>query len=871
MDDILSQIIAYAPDRIDTELKVRALVQGSRNMDQEPRNMYNQGSSVDHAVRSVDPERDSFKKISNVLGAYRRYRRGEKNPALNFNQFFELYSTENFAEGGRTGFDKGGPLTGDKFKEIVTKYPDKTNQELLNYFNKNKFTNRYGEPLNLNVITTNKSKFFDIAAETKSQTPKGYISSTEVFENLPISKKDYFRVKQAKEGGTLLTKEIDKLLKPVKIGDTFYFKKPGKNDSRSFSRLADKTGRLNNRIADLMLDFDTAYGKQFFSKGNVPDIDAVAKKFNITDSTAGKVTTRLAQWYGGQDFKNPQLKDLKRNKVTSNRLFKTLEKSGFGNPYRDGLYQIQLQTIDAKLGNKQGTFESFKNKAKQILKDNKIPVYDPKMGKNAFGFNINEIAGVTGSAKSKAAEFSQFVDVMEGNINTKAMAGFQSKLSTARAAIEKDPTKLSVESKKINKMAKNLEKTYGVELPRLQDPDATKYFSPKRLNELKAQGLDIVKAAERAGYTIQMPKNAMTITEFTDPKNANQLKKDLLKLAGTANKKCKGLLSYGGRVGLAEGLSPEFCINEGKKVARDLVAKNIEGTLAQKSIMKRVTSGVTNFVKSILDPKELFDIKKQLFSKGAIASVPIFDAVMAADDALRKDMDPKEAFAKTLSFGSIPRAMGFTDNIGVINAKKMLENPNLSPAGKEYAQLIIDSGDYEKMQSDTTGGMTKKFTEFKEMQNKIKNASTSGRFDYENALAEMQGTFKAKPKENKFFFDDAPDKPDVTPLTNKFATPAKSRGPMTEKKKQKVDYTPLTYQNYKPFSFTKEEFEDTMRQMGSLKEGQIYNNDFYKETIEAPMKASQFKEFMEVPGFKGTQNNFLSQGLKLPPKQVKKA
>ena len=74
MDDILSQIIAYAPDRIDTELKARALVQAQRNIDKEPRNMYNQGSSVDHAVRSVDPERDSFKKISNVLGAYRRYR-----------------------------------------------------------------------------------------------------------------------------------------------------------------------------------------------------------------------------------------------------------------------------------------------------------------------------------------------------------------------------------------------------------------------------------------------------------------------------------------------------------------------------------------------------------------------------------------------------------------------------------------------------------------------------------------------------------------------------------------------------------------------------------------------------------------------------
>ena len=82
----------------------RDVVPDPRPMDQEPRNMYGQGSSVDHAVRTVNPEQDSFKKLSNVLGAYRRYRRGEKNPKINFNQFFELYSTENFAEGGRTGY-----------------------------------------------------------------------------------------------------------------------------------------------------------------------------------------------------------------------------------------------------------------------------------------------------------------------------------------------------------------------------------------------------------------------------------------------------------------------------------------------------------------------------------------------------------------------------------------------------------------------------------------------------------------------------------------------------------------------------------------------------------------------------------------------
>jgi len=457
------------------------------------------------------------------------------------NRFMRANPRTEKAGGGRIGFAEGPKkiLTGEKFIEIAEKFPDANNQQLLEYFNKNNFVNRTGDPLSIGAIKTQKSKFFDIAAETKAKIPKGYIKSTNVFKNLPISKEDYFRVKQAKEGGTLLTQEIDKFLKPVKIGEVFYFKKPNKTDLKSFVRLADKTGRLNNRIADLMIDFDKVYGKNF-AKGIIPDIEDVKQKFNITDSTAGKVTTRLAQWYGGQDFKNPQLKDLKRNKVVSNKMFKTIEKSQFGNPYRDGLYKISLETIDAKLGNKQGTFEKFKTQAKQILKNNNIPIYDPKMGKNAFGFNINEIAGVTGSAKSKAAEFSQFVDIMDGNINTKAMAGFQSKFSTVRQIIENDPTKLSVESKKINKIAQDLEKRYGVELPRLRDPDATKYFSPTRLRELNAQGLDIVKAAERAGYTVQMPKGAVTVQEFIGNKKTQA---NLLKKMGF---KCKFAGSNGG-------------------------------------------------------------------------------------------------------------------------------------------------------------------------------------------------------------------------------------------------------------------------------------------------------------------------------------
>ena len=46
--DILSQIIAYAPDKIDTETKARAMVQG-------PRNMYNQGQLVSPSVDGSRP------------------------------------------------------------------------------------------------------------------------------------------------------------------------------------------------------------------------------------------------------------------------------------------------------------------------------------------------------------------------------------------------------------------------------------------------------------------------------------------------------------------------------------------------------------------------------------------------------------------------------------------------------------------------------------------------------------------------------------------------------------------------------------------------------------------------------------------------
>jgi hypothetical protein len=351
---------------------------------------------------------------------------------------------------------------------------------------------------------------------------------------------------------TEFSKKLDEILDVTRVTPKNpMYKIPTDSDIKKLTPLLDITpsNSLKNLTADNIVKLNKKYAGMYKS-GKLPSLETVLKDFpNMTSTQAGNATIRLSQIYSGNKFKlfsnlNPQIKkaveNIKVNKKLGDKVFKLIGGSKF-NEYRSSMYRISLGIIDEKLGNKKGTFESLKLKARNILKENKIPIYSPEK-KNAAGkiiqkakpgFNINEIAGVSGSAKSKAAEFSQFVDVMEGNLNQKTMANFQSKLSSARQIIENNPSMLASESKKINKLALNLEEQYDVELPRLKDSDATKYFSSKRLQELKDQGLDIAKASERAGYTVQMPKSAKTIKEFvTDPKATKSLVAKILKNSG---------------------------------------------------------------------------------------------------------------------------------------------------------------------------------------------------------------------------------------------------------------------------------------------------------------------------------------------------
>jgi len=377
--------------------------------------------------------------------------------------------------------------------------------------------------------------------------PKNYITIDELEKKLGIPKISF-----AYDKRTELVKFIEKNLEPKLFGSitggggkTKYFKEPGKRLTDKILQIYDSTNAdiLRNKTVK---NVNTLYNNYLdvYKQGKLPNFEDVK---GMTPGEVGNATTRLAQILDGKKFKNTELEDIRINKNVASKMFERMDKHPFGNPYRSNLYQISLETIDKKLKNERGTFDSLKRKARDILRENNIPIYNLR-DKNPKGFNINEIAGVTGSSRSKAAEFSQFIDIMEGNLNQKQLTNFQGMLSNARAKIELNPNVFNKEAKNLNSLASVLEEKYGVQLPRIRPATQVgKYYNQERLDELNKLGLDIEAASKRAGYTIQMPKGAFTIQEFVNNpeiqnKSITQFFKDnpeAIKVARSAGFRCR--------------------------------------------------------------------------------------------------------------------------------------------------------------------------------------------------------------------------------------------------------------------------------------------------------------------------------------------
>ena len=211
MDDILSQVIAYAPNRIDTETKARAMVQGPRNMyaqgqlvsntvdgsrpgysglggDKIPKSLLNKGAQYFYKVdydnlkddKNLTKEKKRSKIYSKINDHYKRtgeYKFVVKTQETQFsktnqNKIKKQFPNAKFGPKRKYGFAPTDPEYGSVFRFVERGYkkpfpglPKYMQQELINAFPDVKFdftrNSKYGVPASETNLYKKIQTYFD--------------------------------------------------------------------------------------------------------------------------------------------------------------------------------------------------------------------------------------------------------------------------------------------------------------------------------------------------------------------------------------------------------------------------------------------------------------------------------------------------------------------------------------------------------------------------------------------------------------------------------------------------------------------------------------------------------------------------------------
>ena len=336
-----------------------------RSVDSEPRSNYADGLKV-------DPVADSAKKISQVLGAYKRYRRGEKNPVINFSKFFEMWARENFADGQLVRNTVDGSRPGYMGKYVTKGYPvsqwkdlPKKDPEFKQWLKDNKITDFDTSTARKDIV-----KKYQIAT-----TKKNYIKSGDLATILseagspyqPNGLRDQFAFAKRKLGkNPAINAKIKKSKKIVKIindslgnqfslsdvrkgqsvleglpihyaDDSRYFKK-GKDFNKQLKTIVegltkeyDATGLRANTIDNI---FNLYKDKKFMRelknyKGGVVDSKSYLFKKAFANNESGYAFMQLGRVMKGE----LELEGITSNKHQGNKIIKSMAFDAKGKKY----------------------------------------------------------------------------------------------------------------------------------------------------------------------------------------------------------------------------------------------------------------------------------------------------------------------------------------------------------------------------------------------------------------------------------------------------------------------------------------------------------------------------------------------------------
>jgi hypothetical protein len=521
-------------------------------------------------------------------------------------------------------------------------------------------------------------------------------------------------------------------------GKLRYFKKPTDtqiNQIKKQNLAGDiRVNTLSKDTYDNVIKLDKAF-RNIYTAGNVPDIDEVLEKFpNMGKQRAGYATIKLSQIYNGHKFRNNP-PGIRVNKIAAKKMQATLERFPFGHPYRQGIYNTAMQTIDEGLGQTSGTFDNLKKKARTILDKAGIDVYDPKMGKNAFGFNIDEFAGITGTSKTKNMAVSQFVNILEGRLNTVTLANFQGQLSKARQAVEaakgtsRYNSVLKEQMEKVNTRAASLEAEHGIKLARLERPADINNMSKdevKRLKNIKL-GTDenlyqrLVKDVKASGYSIKVPEGSLTIQEFTDPNNARA--RELIALVGCPNFKGKQAFAEGGRTGFSEGGD---CFDKGQKLINSGMKGASPAALKNLAKLGPMLLKAGSAVMSGLIAPEALIVGLETAARVGYGDTPS-EAILRATDYLTPDSFFGD-FMQKADLMKIERTLGNdVKNIAAQSFDRTNQSDKINKLEEKLKNLeaMTESGDFGYV-GDLTNQINMTKDQIKQEKNKLKNTTQIG-------------------------------------------------------------------------------------------------------------------------------------------------
>jgi hypothetical protein len=711
------------------------------------------------SVEQLETDRTNFSEGSKLTGtdktleqnikddhkAFNDYRKsiGQSTIPLD-NAFIKMWQRTRLNEGGsveRQGFKFGTrqELIDKMSKAGFDKYPSYLQEphKLAKAYNiKTKISPGYKTRYSYDIPSDKKlSSILETLESNRTSPRSGSFKKSQEILNNPKLKKEFIKFgsqqgvtgKQIREKYKISTSEF------FQGGLRDLFNKNFQTDYRA-SVLPQTIERmkkiLNNKKFNKLLN-----------EGILPTHEDLKKTFNFTPNEASTAVLRIGQSFTGQKFENIEDLNISKNKKAGKLLLDKISKAPFGNAYSSAARTAVLDKIDSQMGNKVGSFDSFRKTIINNIKDNGL---NEKLLKK---FDLNEITGVSAAGKNKMAPYAYFVNLVDSKVNQRELASFNNlygrktnELIDAVSQFKKtgDDTKVkevlnSFEESKNNflnnvrpKVRKEIER---VGLPGLSTNSPEIEFGKRRINQLSKLGLNLPETFEKTGVTMTVPKGSVTLQDLKTNQEA------LKKFIGSI-----GCPTYavGGRVNFSEGSD---CFNKGLKKLETGNLSKIEVTLAERAIAS--ADEAAPVLKNLLS-KAGTGIKftgRGLTELISIGSGPVglvagaaLETAFAAPYLLEGDY--KQALRQSI-FGQVPALLGVDVGSRDEDIIKLAKEAGVDPDSvKKYVELkknYIENEEYgQKLNvldqlrpryANNPGGAADIDLQIKRLENKIKPSS----------------------------------------------------------------------------------------------------------------------------------------------------